>query len=120
MRYKKDQMGSVVHDGKTLTCSMGFEWPPIEVVAYGSPEEAREHITDPAMQRVQVWEKVCGLRSVGVDKCLTCKYVAQDGVLINQSDKGRRGASLRVRSQPFIAPKPAKTPPAPKASPGKR
>lgn len=108
MKYKKDQMGSLDCGGKTLSCSMGFVWPPIEVVAYGSPEDAQEHVTDPAMQRIQVWQKVCGLRGVDSTKCPTCKYVQIDGVLVNQSDKGRRGASLKVRSPAFSAPRPPK------------
>ncbi len=114
MKYAKYQMGSLDYEGKTLSCSMGFEWPPIEVVAYGSPEDAQEHVTDPAMQRIRVWQKVCGLREVDSAKCPTCKYVQIDGVLVNQSDKGRRGSSLRVRSPAFSAPKPSK------ATPGKR
>jgi hypothetical protein len=107
MKYQKNQMGATEHGGKTLTCSMGLEWPPIEVVAYGSPEEAQEHVTDPAMQRIQVWQKVCGLRGVEGAKCSSCKYVLADGVLVNQSDKGRRGASLRVKPPSFAASRPS-------------
>jgi hypothetical protein len=101
MRYTKDQMGSCDHAGKTLTCSMGFHWPPIEVVAYGSPENAKENVKSDASQRIEVWEKVCGQHEVSTAKCPTCKYVFMDGALVNQSDQGRRGASLRVKSPAF-------------------
>lgn len=109
MRYRKNQMGSLEHEGETLTCSMGFDWPPVEVVAYGSPEEAKEHISDSEMHRVEVWAKLCGLRKMDYDKCASCKYLLSNGVLINQSTKGRRGISLGVRGQGF-SPKNKNTP----------
>ena len=105
MRYTKDQMGSCDLAGKTLTCSMGFHWPPIEVVAYGSPEQAKENTKTDAAQRIEVWEKVCGLYGINTTKCPTCKYALVDGVLVNQSTQGRRGASLRVKSPSFSAAK---------------
>ncbi len=101
MRYRKDQMGSLPHKDKTLTCSMGFEWPPIEVVAYGSPEEAREHISDTEMQRIGVWEKLCGLRKMEPTKCLSCKFVLLEGEHLNQTSQGRKGISQRVPSRKF-------------------
>lgn len=106
MRYSKYQMGSCEHGNKTLTCSMGFDWPPIEVVAYGSAENAKENVSSASAQRVEVWEKICGLENVSSEKCPTCKFVLLDGVLTNQSDRGRRGASLRVKSPSFSSPKP--------------
>ena len=107
MKYMKNQMGCVENEGKKITCSMGLEWPPVEVVAYGSPEEAQKYVKAPTAQRIEVWQKVCGLLKVEGAKCLSCKYVLLDDVLANQDDRGRRGASLRVRSPSFSAPKPA-------------
>jgi len=117
MRYKKNQMGLLDREGNTLSCSMGLDWPPIEVVAYGSSEEAKEHVTDPDMQRIAVWEKLCGLRKMDISKCLSCKFVLQEGEYLNQNPQGRRGISQKIRSPGFSGPNkhtPLKNPPKPK------
>ena len=41
MASKKYRMGEAGYEGKTLTCSRGTMWPPIEVEVYGGVEEAR-------------------------------------------------------------------------------
>ena len=76
---RKYRMGEAILEGKRLTCSLGVEWPPVEVSAYGSVEEAIEHLEDSEVQRLRVWEKVCGLLRVDPEKCKSCPHKLLDG-----------------------------------------
>jgi len=79
MTRKKYRMGSAKHENKTVTCSRGTMWPPIEVVVYGGVEEAREEVTPARYHAITIWQQRCGLTHVNPEECLKCLYVLLDG-----------------------------------------
>lgn len=75
-------MGVLKLDGKELTCSRGTLWPPSAVLFHGdNAQECRPLVTELEYQRILVWERVCGQRTMSKDKCPSCPYVEVDGVL---------------------------------------
>jgi len=76
----KQKMGSLHLNGEELTCLYGEKWPPGEIAAYGSIEEAAPNLTEKDIQRLEVWEKVCGLTAMSADKCPSCPYLMKDGM----------------------------------------
>ena len=79
MASKKYRMGEAGYEGKTLTCSRGTMWPPIEVEVYGGVEEARAEVTSARYHAITIWQQGCGLTKVDPGKCPTCPYVLVDG-----------------------------------------
>jgi hypothetical protein len=75
----KYRMGSVLDGGVSLTCSMGRVWPPILLRVYEDIEDIRHEESMDAYQRVQVWQRVCGLGEMSSDKCPSCPHVLRDG-----------------------------------------
>lgn len=63
----------------TLCCAHWKEWPPREILA--NPDETSEdlyrsgEIGPVGFQRIQTWEKVCGLLEMAASKCLQCPFV---------------------------------------------
>lgn len=74
----RQKMGSLTHGGEELTCLFGEKWPPAEIAAYGSIAAAAPYLDEKEVQRLEVWEQVCGLTSMAL-KCLSCKYLVKDG-----------------------------------------
>jgi hypothetical protein len=96
MSRKKYRMGSVAHEEATLTCALGHEWPPLEAVAYGPSLEAREKVTPHVYERIKVWERVCGLYEMDLDKCPSCPHRVVDGVPV--SSPGGSGPTPKMYS----------------------
>ena len=93
----RQKMGSLLHEGKELSCLFGEKWPPAEIAAYGSIDAAAPYLDEKEVQRLEVWEQVCGLTSMSKDKCLSCKYLVQDGSA--QMYRGRhRVVSKRLKA----------------------
>jgi hypothetical protein len=67
------------HQGKQVSfaCLHWRSFPPVEAYLPESADELRASgaITDVQRQRVQVWEKTCGLLRMDDDKCRTCPHV---------------------------------------------
>ena len=76
---RKYRMGEAEHEGKTLTCSRGSMWPPIEVGYYGGVQEARAEVTNARYHAITIWQQACGLSQMDPGKCPTCPYVLVDG-----------------------------------------
>ena len=98
MPPQRDRMGTIDFDGVRLSCSMSHAWPPIQVIAYGSAEEAKEKLPPAGVQRIAVWEKLCGLLTMDSSKCLGCKFLVRDGVPVSSPPAGRRGISVFARA----------------------
>jgi hypothetical protein len=79
MARRKYRMGEVECKGKTLTCSRGTMWPPMEVEIYGGVEEARVEVSSARYHAITIWQQGCGLSQVSTEKCPTCPYVLVDG-----------------------------------------
>jgi len=65
-----DDNGNII----VLTCQHAGVWPPPHAYMGQSPEQvlADGHYNDVAYQGAKTWERVCGLRRMSADKCLTC------------------------------------------------
>ena len=88
MPAKKYRMGSLKEGEDTLTCSRGREWPPLEAVAYGpTAEDAREKVKPHVYERIKVWERVCGLFEMSLDKCPGCPHLEVNGVIATPPEK---------------------------------
>lgn len=84
----KYRMGELLWEGHKLTCAQGTVWPPGRIKVHGSAEEARPHVTEEEYQRLQVYEKVCGLNQMAELKCLTCPQLVVDGVPVSKPGIG--------------------------------
>ena len=61
----------------TLACEHWKTWPPLAASLQRSADELRAlgMIDAVEHQRVQVWERRCGLKAMSGDKCPTCPHV---------------------------------------------
>lgn len=94
---RKDRMGSLEQEGKTLTCSCGKMWPPILIVIYETPQEARPYATELEYEGIRVWSQACGLMKMDPLKCPSCPYVKVDGELASLKKKPRIHATSATR-----------------------
>ena len=78
-KVSKYRMGEVTVGEHVYTCSLGKLWPPLEIVYYGTLEEAAPYVKNTTYQRLNVWAQVCGLKTMQEDKCPTCPHVLCDG-----------------------------------------
>lgn len=60
-----------------IACEHWKTWPPITAWTGSSAEELRKQgvVSDVEVQRIQVWERVCGLKEMDEGKCMTCPHV---------------------------------------------
>ena len=100
----KQKMGFLDHEGQQLSCLFGDQWPPGEVLAYGSIDLASPYLKEKEIQRLEVWEKVCGLLQMSADKCPSCKYMVRNGTAQMYS-KRTRVVSKRLRAPAARPPK---------------
>lgn len=58
----------------TIHCKHKGIWPPVKALLDESPEYlfATDQITEDELARINVWRRVCGLRTMTVEKCLSC------------------------------------------------
>lgn len=117
-RMKPTEMGT--QEGThTFHCKHKSVWPPIQALLPEEPPEyllATNQITEDEYARINVWKKVCGLRSMTVEKCLSCpnaQVELTDGSLkpwvvgdartyhpfATQSRKARRGLPTRQQKK---------------------
>lgn len=64
-------------DAQQYRCAYEFQWPPghARVGDNFGYLRATSLITEAEYQRLQVWERVCGLLKMDPDKCLTCPHI---------------------------------------------
>lgn len=60
---------------RTLVCAHWRNFPPKG--SHEDPEEGRasKSITGPEYQRIQVWQRICGLQRMDESKCVSCPHV---------------------------------------------
>lgn len=65
------------HKGKQaqLLCVHWKTWPPIQAFVEDKEANFRASMSDTDYQRFQLWQKICGLRTMQADKCLSCPHV---------------------------------------------
>ena len=81
-----------------LSCLYGNKWPPIEVEAYGSVQEAAQYLKPVEVERLEVWEKACGLFEMDNQKCSSCPYSVKGGKALMYRNRAKaRLTGARVR-----------------------
>jgi len=78
-------------DGRELSCSNSKVWPPVQVMVYGDDlESIRASVGESVYHRLKTWERVCGLKSMDLNKCPGCVNLVRDGTKVSKVGTGHR------------------------------
>jgi len=88
----KYRMGKLELPEGELSCAVGVQWPPIEMVAYGPPagdmpldqavQMVREQVDSATYAKIRVWQGACGLYLMKESKCGACPYRVLNGARV--------------------------------------
>jgi len=89
-------MQAIQIDNDVFICALHKEFPPTGARSDLSPDDLRRYhqISDAGYNKIQVWQRICGLYKMDMNKCRSCthcrKLIEQDYLLVMVSLDGKQ------------------------------
>ena len=73
-------MSTFVFTQTGMSVTTGYQWLPVHATfQYLNREETHRYETHPAVERVEIWDRACGIQIVRVQNCDESHHNAWDG-----------------------------------------
>lgn len=113
MSEKRVKMKPIVVDNIIYHCQYEMQWPPAHAWTTDTPAYLRGTgaISEVDFQRIQVWQRVCGIRKMDMARCQSCPHLmietAKGMVSAKEVEKpatmlppcGRRPKAIRTKNR---------------------